>query len=543
MRIALCLLAAGLVCWLPATVRSAADNARTHLEAGPYGPSVIESRSLGHDSRTRAYEIATFNARRSGEIIWHNTFSDAICQTTSISTPTAHLLAGTWLNPPQEAEWIALEGDGTPDWVHSGTDFRVAAARNGDVLAGVDKLPGGLTLYKWHPGSATPDWSYEIPSATVMGARALVVSPDGLTIALVVTMQDPQFVRLYCFDPGSPVPVAIYDAPGEHTSGNIDITADGRYVAFYSGATAYVFDRQIVGLRWSGSMGAGNAPLAISGDGAYLAYGWTTLYVRVWNGSAYELLWSAPGGSFWLRSCRFSLDASTLAVGWYQYSTHLQNKIELFEMPASSPLWTYTYPMGAGVYQDIPYEIAATHDGGYIAVGSWGDEANTNPEVHVFEHAVAEPVMTLDTPGSIFGIDIVEEARGTVYVSACGKHIHANENGRGGDLYCLRLTAPAAVGNGDAVPEGPMVQAAPNPFTKTTTASFAVPISGSSRLSVYSATGRLVRLLTCKAPEGATGSLTWDGRTQDGHLAAPGVYFLRLEAEHRSAARRVVKIK
>lgn len=533
----------GLICWLTAATCSAADNVQTHLCAGPNGASLVEVRDSSEGPRAPAHESALLDTRTGGELLWHNTFSDAICQTTSISIPTAHLLAGTWLNPPQEAEWIALAGDGTPDWVHPGTDFRVAAARNGEVLAGIDALPGGLTLYKWHPASATPDWSYEIPSAMVMGVRALVVSPDGATIALVVTMQNPQFVRLYCFDPDSPVPIAIYDAPGENTSGNIDITADGRYIAFYSGAYAYVYDREIGGLRWSGSMGAGNAPLAISGDGAYLAYGWTSLQVRVWNGSAYAPLWSAPGGSFWLRSCRFSLDASTLVVGWYQYSTHLQNKIQLFEMPSASPLWTYIYPMGAGAYQDIPYEIAATHDGGYIAVGSWGDEANINPEVHVFEHAVAEPVMTLDTPGSIFGIDIVENPRGAVYVSACGKHIHANENGRGGDLYCLRLADPAAVGDGDAVAGDAIVQAAPNPFAQTTTASFAVPLTVRATLGVYSATGRLVRLLTCEAPAGRTGQLTWDGRTWEGRPAAPGVYYLRLEASRRSVAQRVVKIE
>ncbi len=533
----------GLVACLSAATCLAADNVQTHLRAGPTGPCLVEARAPSGETPEVAHRTAELGTRTGGEILWHNTYSEAICQTTSISIPTAHLLAGTWLNPPQEAEWIALEGDGTPDWVHPGTDFRVAAARNGDVLAGVDKLPGGLTLYKWHPGSATPDWSYEIPSATVMGVRALVVSPNGATIALVVTMQDPQFVRLYCFDPGSAVPVAIYDAPGENTSGNIDITADGRYVAFYSGAIAYVYDRQTGALRWSGSMGAGNAPLAISGDGAHLAYGWMSLYVRVWDGSVYAPLWSVPGGSNWLRSCRFSLDASTLVVGWYQYSTHLQNTIQLFEMPSSSPLWTYTYPMGAGTYQDIPYEIAATHDGSYIAVGSWGDEANTNPEVHVFEHAAPEPVMTLDAPGSIFGIDIVEEARGTVYVSACGKHIHANENGRGGDLYCLRLTDPAAVGGPDIGSASPVLRANPNPFTRETSTSFILPGARNTEAAVYTANGRLVRLLQTETDGSGVHCLRWDGRTGDGPMAEPGVYFIRLSTPGRPMSGRIVKIQ
>ena len=64
---------------------------------------------------------------------------------------------------------------------------------------------------------------------------------------------------------------------------------------------------------------------------------------------------------------------------------------------------------------------------------------NTNPEVHVFERAEGEPVLTVDTPGSMFDIDIARGPQGRIHIAAAGKHVHANTSGRGGDLYSILL--------------------------------------------------------------------------------------------------------
>jgi len=481
-------------------------------------------------------------AAQEGEILWHNAFSDAICQTTRIALPVASLAAGTCLNPPQEAELIPLEGDGTPSWVYPGTDFRVAASRYSDVMAGVDRLPTSVVLYKWNAGSAVPDWSFPVASAAVMGPRSVVVSPDGSTIALLATMQSPQVARLYCFAADSPEPLGTYDTPQYVTSGNLDITADGAYIAFHAGAIAYVFDRDAAALRWSGSMGAGNDPLALSGNGSYLAYGWTSLVVREWSGSAYNVIWSVPGGSFWLRSCRFSLDEGTLVAGWYDHNTHLQNRVQLYRPSSSSPLWTYDYQFGSGGYQDIPSEIAVTSTGGHIAVASWGDQANTNPEIHVFEHGSPTPILTVDTPGSMFDIDIAEDADGPVYVAACGKHIHANENGRGGDLYSIRLRDPAGVSIGLARAGQPTIRVSPNPFRGTTRFYVDSPLTERAVLRVYTALGRVVRTFEI-GTYGGLRSLEWDGRSAQGWPVEPGCYFLRVEAGGRAAEGRVLRIE
>lgn len=500
-----------------------------------FGPLQAPANPSQADFQTAGY--------REGEVLWHNYLTDAIYQSTAISMTTGKLVLGTWLNPPKETQLIPLEGTGTPDWVLAGNDWRVGASRNGDVIASVDNLTtGSVVLYKWHTGSGTPDWSCVIPSCTAGGDRALVVSQDASTIALAVTMQNPQFARLYCFTPDSSVPFATFDAAPGGFARNIDITPDGHYVAFISLADAIVYDCFAQTLRWSGSMGASNDPIAISGDGNYLAYGWMSLVVRQWNGTAYAPLWTTPGGGFWIRTCRFSGDSSTMAAGWYNSSTYLQNKIQLYEMPSQTPLWTHLYNIGVGANQDIPAVIEMTADGGYFVVGSWGDAGNTNPEIQIYEHASPTPIYTVDTPGSVFCGDIAS-AGDYLYVAAGGKHIHANTQGRGGDFYSIRVTIGTGAVEEIHAAALPSLEIGPNPFLTETSIRCTLPQAGNANVQVYDAAGRLIRIL-CQTPLGVgTHTLAWDGKSASGNRAEPGVYFLRLDTGAQSLTRPVILVR
>ena len=325
--------------------------------------------------------------------------------------------------------------------MYPGTEFEAAAARDADVLAGLDYNSGAATatVYRWQSGSSTPLWSYVIGSCGRSSLRSLAVSPDGSTIAVLLTMQgNPSFARLYYFDAGSPTPLGTYDPAGATFGRNLDISADGRYVALYAGTRVCVFDTVAGVERANLNAQATAEAVAISGDGQYLAYGWSSLYFRQWDGVSYVALWSRPGSGYYLGRCALSIDSSTLAAAWYR-SDFRQNKLELFNVPASTPHWTYLSNIGTATYQEYPGDVALTADGAYCALASWGDAANTNPEVHLFGRENATPLLTVDTPGSMFSIDVAVRPGGPVYVSACGKHVHANETGRGGDLYSIRF--------------------------------------------------------------------------------------------------------
>ena len=70
----------------------------------------------------------------------------------------------------------------------------------------------------------------------------------------------------------------------------------------------------------------------------------------------------------------------------------------------------------------------------------------------------------------------------------------------------------------------------PNPCWESTTLSFALPESRSSaiELKIYDARGRLVRDLVDSPSIGGDQAIRWDGRDEQGHRVAAGIYFARL---------------
>ncbi|MFC1800033.1 FlgD immunoglobulin-like domain containing protein [Candidatus Eisenbacteria bacterium] len=83
----------------------------------------------------------------------------------------------------------------------------------------------------------------------------------------------------------------------------------------------------------------------------------------------------------------------------------------------------------------------------------------------------------------------------------------------------------------------------PNPFNPRTTILFSLPERQYVRLSVYDASGRLVKeLLSGETDAGCTG-ITWDGLDESGTPVAPGVFYSRLESSNRTLSRRMVLIR
>jgi hypothetical protein len=126
-----------------------------------------------------------------------------------------------------------------------------------------------------------------------------------------------------------------------------------------------------------------------------------------------------------------------------------------------------------------------------------------------------------------------------------------------GDPYALGVSDPDAMtvlhsnpylgveSGGPAIAVGTTFLAAnvPNPFSSSTTLHFRMGREGKAVLRVYDASGRLVRHLErCHYPAGYH-QTAWDGRDANGASVAPGVYFVRLETNHRAHTRRVVVVR
>ena len=84
---------------------------------------------------------------------------------------------------------------------------------------------------------------------------------------------------------------------------------------------------------------------------------------------------------------------------------------------------------------------------------------------------------------------------------------------------------------------------APNPFNPRTAVRFTLPRAARARLSVYSVQGALVRVLADRVFPAGEHRLDWDGRDDRGQAVGSSAYLVRLEAEGRSEARKVVLLR
>lgn len=84
----------------------------------------------------------------------------------------------------------------------------------------------------------------------------------------------------------------------------------------------------------------------------------------------------------------------------------------------------------------------------------------------------------------------------------------------------------------------------PNPFGSRTTIRYELAEPGPARLTVYDATGRLVRLLIAEPRVAAAAhQVIWNRRDDSGYPVPGGVYFYRLDAGPCSQTRRVVALR
>jgi len=394
-----------------------------HIQDTESGPYLIQYQGIPGTYR--------WSENSDQSVLWSRYLTDAIFQTTS-NTINGYVFSGTYLNPPKEAGLYAQTCGGVPDWVYNGERMYTDAGDASFTLVAADNDALGLNVTKWTGPDSIPEWSASFPSYVMSNYGPIAVSDDGSTISIIAAPSGAD-AHLLLFDAGSATPLIDYVATGLGFPRYVKISADGRYTAFIALSTIVVFDRDSLIVRDQIPMGFTNSALDISGDGNLIAWGWPSLRVQAWVDtlSGYQDLWSWSPGGHYVNRIAISNDGTTIVSCWYTTS-HNSIKVAMHNVGSSVPLWIYDYPTSSGTYQESAADVDITNNGAYFIIGSWGDAANLNPEVHIFQRDTTPYVYySVDMPGSMFSVDINNDG---TYATACGKHIHANVSGRGGDI-------------------------------------------------------------------------------------------------------------
>jgi hypothetical protein len=75
-----------------------------------------------------------------------------------------------------------------------------------------------------------------------------------------------------------------------------------------------------------------------------------------------------------------------------------------------------------------------------------------------------------------------------------------------------------------------ILQNRPNPFSRQTTVEYGIAAEGKVNLSIYDATGRLVKVLVEESKSPGYFMASWDGMDEHGNPAKNGIYFYRLQS-------------
>ncbi|MBD3178317.1 MAG: hypothetical protein GF417_01215 [Candidatus Latescibacteria bacterium] len=88
-----------------------------------------------------------------------------------------------------------------------------------------------------------------------------------------------------------------------------------------------------------------------------------------------------------------------------------------------------------------------------------------------------------------------------------------------------------------------LFQNVPNPFNPSTEIRFEIPRRMKVRLSIYSVTGEMIRVLLDEVVDGGRNRAVWDGTNNKGQRVSSGIYFYRLETPELFRARKMVLLK
>jgi hypothetical protein len=187
---------------------------------------------------------------------------------------------------------------------------------------------------------------------------------------------------------------------------------------------------------------------------------------------------------------------------------------------------------------------------GYDYLVAWQDKrsASTAPDIYGAKLDTAGTV--LDASGIIIAKVGYTQFEPAVSAAPSGQILVAYSSfvlppvygsfGIWANFYESHAGVPAGTGSSDAPW---LCQNFPNPFASSTAVRFYLPADRRVSVGIYDVRGRLLRTLADGTCPAGMNEIRWDGTSTGGGRAAPGIYFLRLEAGGQEQARKVTLLR
>ncbi|MCP4708734.1 MAG: hypothetical protein GY869_08925, partial [Planctomycetes bacterium] len=365
-------------------------------------------------------------------IIWEDSDPSAIAGNIGVSAALQNSFVIWYLND----ERAALYHDTSiPLWEYDtgDVDFNTAL----DMLEDGSRMALGTNnvLAIFSTFSSNPIWEYALGG----DIKGLALSPDGSIV----------FVSERFRNGGNTSYVTAYDISLQESIWEVAFPGGAEQLVLSGDGTTLISTQYTGGVSAMWVMNAVDGsiifegpeynqnPPAISEDGSIIVNGDYSGYVQVYEydpdlGTYYEL-WNyhvgGGGTSAWIGGMGISADGSTIAVGTLVFlADGFDGEIYTFNTYSPQPTWIYEH---AG---DYVVDIDLSADGSLIAASGYGPSDNSSPDFWLFRKISNVPLFTIDTPGSMFYLDL--SADGSL-CTVGGKAVHARIMGSGGLLYHL----------------------------------------------------------------------------------------------------------
>jgi hypothetical protein len=371
-----------------------------------------------------------------GTLLWQHSDPTGIGNDVAVADYNNYFGIGYYLN--NERMVFFQRSSNVPLWQYQVTDGGTYLDISGDGQ--IVMFSNMAAAHRLDPVTGNAIWDFPMPAGYTSGK--VDVARDGSLIVLLGWGPSSGNVnRVWAFHPQSSTPIWSFDVDASVAYGwyGVTICNDNSRVAVNGKFHMYVLDAQTGDLMWDDDTYNTESPARLSGDGTILTSASLSGKLRVfyWDDTeaTYLPFWEytfTGGTSNWASTSGVSDDGSTIATGSLQFlSGGYAGYAAVFNTYGNGvPLWI------SSDFGDMVGDCALSDDGLTVAFVSWGDMANTIPDLQVFEKYTSTPFFTINSPGSLNDVDL--SADGSTLIAG-GKAVHNRQFGNGGNVYTVDL--------------------------------------------------------------------------------------------------------